>query len=100
MEKLRRIKIGNFDIKDAYSLDEVLSWPAERFEQKLLPMSLAVAELEKLKLSLTQEKQFTCGGDLILSVDNGNYSVFCGERFIGICRIADNKIISRKVFTR
>ncbi len=100
VEKLRRIKSGNFDIKDAYSLDDVLSWPIERLEEKILPMSLAVAELEKLKLSLTQEKQFTCGGDLILSIDNGNYSVFSGERFIGICKIADNKIISRKVFIR
>jgi len=98
VEKLRRIRSGSFDIRDAYPLDEVLSWPKEQLEKNLLPMSLAVAEFSELKLSANQARQFTLGQSLVVPIADGNYRVSAGDKFIGICTINDNKTISRKVF--
>ena len=103
VKQLRRTQSGNFDVENAYSLDEILESSKQQLKEKLLPMSCAVTELHKLILSLLQAGQFRLGQDVFLQsqYDDGVYSVFDEDNeFIGICTIRNNKIISRKVLAR
>ncbi len=100
VKQLRRIESGYFNVKNAYDMNTMLNYDIHQFRQILLPMSEAVKDLPKLKLTELQTRQFSFGQDIVIqeNLSDKTYRVFSeNNEFLGICKIENNKIVSRKV---
>ena len=59
--RLRRNQSGSFSINQAFKLNDVLNFSAEKFHDTLLPMESAVMDFPAVNLSKEQAEHFACG---------------------------------------
>lgn len=109
MSFLMRTKVGNFDIKEAYTLDELEKLKEkDMLETTLLPLDTALLQYESIEFSESNSKSLKNG--LKLRVDNtdNKYAldqlvrVYSDSEFIGvgtfICREDETYLKMKKVF--
>jgi len=61
VEELRRLTVGQFSLENAYPLDDVLTWPKEKFLEIIRPMEESVMELPAVDMTIEQRDRFVCG---------------------------------------
>ena len=81
MSNLKRIQVGNFNIKDAISLEELETQPEKHLIQ--------LENNQKLKLFLN-------GVRLTYSLEEGIYRIYNQEKFIGT-GVIQNNLLKRDI---
>lgn len=109
MSFLMRTKVGNFDIKEAYTLDELEKLKEkDMLETTLLPLDAALLQYESIEFSDSNSKSLKNG--LKLRIDNSDHKytldqlvrVYSESEFIGVgtfvCREDETYLKMKKVF--
>lgn len=102
VHELRRTRVGEFDVKDAVSFDDLENLKKEQIEKYLMPIDHALVDLKKVVLDKRHLKHAINGmaikKDFSKSLENQNLRVYVEDNFIGIGRYIDGAIKLKKVF--
>lgn len=102
VEELRRLRVGDFDIKDAISYEDLENLDKSLLLKKIIPIDYALDSMEKFVLDKSYLKQAINGmtmkvGNKKISEDK-NLRVYVGDIFIGIGYIRGNYLKLKRVF--
>lgn len=85
VNELKRVRVGDFDIKDAINSEEILEIPKEDLIKKLYPVDTALTDFEKIILDKKYLDALVNGQILEVGVDfEKTVRVYAGEDFIGL----------------
>ena len=100
VHELRRTRVGEFDVKDAVSFDDLENLKKEQIEKYLMPIDHALVDLKKVVLDKRHLKHAINGmaikKDFSKSLENQNLRVYVEDNFIGIGRYIDRKSVGRE----
>lgn len=103
VKELRRLKVGEFDVKDAIKIDDFEKMDTDQIIKKLIPIDKALGQYEKIILDKSYYKQATNG--MTMKVDfeknaEGYLRVYVKDLFIGLGEYKnENKTLKiKKVF--
>jgi len=92
---LNRIKTGDFNLEDAYTLDEVREMTARDDFSFVIPMSQAIAFIPKITVDKSQMTRISHGNDISSQCDLADNSLVRVEdetgRLLAMGRIRENK---------
>ena len=98
MASLRRTYAGKFSLKDAYTMEQLVSCEAD-LESFMLPLESLFADRKRVMLSPNQEKIIRNGGEFTCSHPEGEYTAFSeGGEFLALCRVSEGKMRVIKSF--
>ena len=87
VNELKRVRVGDFDIKDAINSEDILEIPKEALIKKLYPVDTALKDFEKITLDKKYLDSLVNGQIVEVGVDFGKIvRVYAGEDFIGLGR--------------
>ena len=89
MKNLIRIKVGEFNIEDSISIEELKDNP-KIIEEKIIPIETIFKDKNKIILNERKIQHFLNGVKLSNSNPDGIYRVYQEEKFIGIGIIEKN----------
>ena len=89
MSGLQRIRVDRFDIKDAVTLEELENLK-ENIENRLIKMEELFSNLNKIELGKRKTELFLNGVMLTFSKQDGLYSIYCENRYLGTGTIKNN----------
>ena len=103
VKELRRLKVGDFDVKDAIKIDDFEKMDTDQIIKKLIPIDKALGQYEKIILDKSYYKQATNGMTMKVDVDKnveGYLRVYVKDLFIGLGEYKnENKTLKiKKVF--
>ena len=103
VKELRRLKVGDFDVKDAIKIDDFEKMEAEEIINHLIPIDKALGQYEKIILDKSYYKQATNGMTMKVDFDKnveGYLRVYVKDLFIGLGEYKnENKTLKiKKVF--
>ena len=103
VKELRRLKVGDFDVKDAIKIDDFEKMDTDQIIKKLIPIDKALGQYEKIILDKSYYKQATNGMTIKVDVDKnveGYLRVYVKDLFIGLGEYKnENKTLKiKKVF--
>lgn len=85
VNELKRVRVGDFDIKDAINSEDILEIPKEDLIKKLYPVDTALTGFEKIILDKKYLDALVNGQILEVGVDfEKTVRVYAGEDFIGL----------------
>lgn len=85
VNELKRVRVGDFDIKDAINSEDILEIPKEDLIKKLYPVDTALTDFEKIILDKKYLDALVNGQILEVGVDfEKTVRVYAGEDFIGL----------------
>lgn len=102
MTALRRTQNGDYDIKNAYTLEEIYAAKEKGELQKLLlSVDTVFADLPKVQVTPAQEKRLHNGAGFSLDMPNGEYRVYGeqNQKFLGVAAVQDGACRVKKLFT-
>ena len=100
MSLLRRIRAGEFDVVNAYSIDDVQRARDEgRLEKLLLPVDTLFADAGKVYIGGENERKLRCGNVISCTEPDGKYRVYSqsGE-FLALCSAEKGRLKTIKSF--
>lgn len=95
MKNLIRIKVGEFNIEDSISIEELKDNP-KIIEEKIIPIETIFKDKNKIILNERKIQHFLNGVKLSNSNPDGIYRVYQEEKFIGI-GIIEKKLLKRDI---
>lgn len=95
MQKLRRIKVGKFDIENAITVNEIKQ-NESILEKNLIGLEKLFEGIEKIELNDRQLELFLNGVMLTKEKEDGIYLVYNNDKFIGL-GIIKSKLLKRDV---
>lgn len=103
VKELRRLKVGDFDVKDAIKIDDFEKMDTDQIIKKLIPIDKALGQYEKIILDKSYYKQATNGMTMKVDFDKnveGYLRVYVKDLFIGLGEYKnENKTLKiKKVF--
>lgn len=103
VKELRRLKVGDFDVKDAIKIDDFEKMEVEEIINHLIPIDKALGQYEKIILDESYYKQATNGMTMKVDFDKdveGYLKVYVKDLFIGLGEYKnENKTLKiKKVF--
>lgn len=103
VKELRRLKVGDFDVKDAIKIDDFEKMDTDQIIKKLIPIDKALGQYEKIILDKSYYKQATNGMTMKVDFDKnveGYLRVYVEDFFIGLGEYKnENKTLKiKKVF--
>lgn len=85
VNELKRVRVGDFDIKDAINSEDILEIPKEDLIKKLYPVDTALTDFEKISIDKKYLDALVNGQILEVGVDfEKTVRVYAGEDFIGL----------------
>lgn len=87
VKELRRLKVGDFDVKDAIKIDDFEKMDTDQIIKKLIPIDKALGQYEKIILDKSYYKQATNGMTMKVDFDKnveGYLRVYVKDLFIGL----------------
>lgn len=87
MSYLNRIKVGEFSIEDAITINEVQEMDLNK---KVITIESFFENKDKIEISNRDLKLFLNGVNLARMEDEGVYRIYCEDKFIGIGIIKEN----------
>lgn len=91
MKELKRIQVGEFNIKDAFCMEDIKT--AEDIERKVISIETLFEDKEKIILEERKIQLLLNGVKLSISKEDGIYRVYNKEnKFIGIATVKDQKL--------
>lgn len=91
MKELRRIKVGEFDIKDTVSIEEIKN-NENLLQEKLISIEEFFKNKSKIELTDKELELFLNGVKLNKNYENDIYRVYNKNKFIGLGIIENNKL--------
>lgn len=91
MKELRRIKVGEFDIKDSIDIEEIKN-NENLLEEKIITIEKFFENKEKIELNDKELQLFLNGVMLTKQNVEGIYRIYNNDKFIGLGIISDNKL--------
>ena len=103
VKELRRLKVGNFDVKDAIKIEDFEKKDVDELIKKLIPIDDALNQYEKIILDKSYYKQATNGMTMKVDLEknfDGLIRVYVEDLFIGLGEYKNkNKTLKlKKVF--
>lgn len=103
VKELRRLKVGNFDVKDAIKIEDFEKKDVDKLLKKLIPIDDALNQYEKIILDKSYYKQATNGMTMKVDLEknfDGLIRVYVEDLFIGLGEYKNkNKTLKlKKVF--
>ena len=103
VKELRRLRVGDFDVKDAIKIDDFEKMDTDQIIKKLIPIDKALGQYEKIILDKSYYKQATNGMTMKVDFDKnieGYLRVYVKDLFIGLGKYKnENKTLKlKKVF--
>ena len=102
MTALRRTQNGDYNIKNAYTLEEIYAAKEKGELQKLLlSVDTVFADLPKITATPAQEKRLHNGAGFTLCAPDGEYRVYReqNEEFLGVAAVQNGECRVKKLFT-
>ena len=91
MIELNRIQVGNFNIEDSITLEQIENDP-KKIEKHLITIEEIFKDKEIINLDNKKLQLFLNGVQLTMNKEEGIYKIFNDNKFIGIGCIKDNKL--------
>lgn len=85
MQCILRTRCGIFDIKDAFTLEEIKQNKFSLISPEVL------FDCNKISLSKEELDKLQSGVNITLNARDGEYKAYLGEQFVGIIKIQDNR---------
>lgn len=103
VKELRRLKVGDFDVKDSIKIDDFEKMDTDQIIKKLIPIDKALGQYEKIILDKSYFKQATNGMTMKVDFDKNverYLRVYVKDLFIGLGKYNyENKTLKiKKVF--
>lgn len=88
VNKLERVKVGDFDIKDAIKSEDILSMPKEDLIAELFPIDSALMNFDEIRLDKKYLLNLINGQAIKLGQKSeGNFRVYAGDDFLGLGKV-------------
>ena len=91
MKELNRIQVGEFNIKNAYTLNEIKN-NNEQIEEMLISIEELFKNKEKIELENKQLQLFLNGINLKTEKEDGVYKIYNNSNFVGLGIINANRL--------
>ncbi|NVF10958.1 tRNA pseudouridine(55) synthase TruB [Anaerococcus sp. AGMB00486] len=100
VHELRRIKVGDFHIKDSIKSENLENIPMVKIKEKIIPIDKALLNMDKIILDKSNLKKSINGMTIKLANKNDieNIRVYVEDEFIGIGKISNNALKLKRVF--
>ena len=100
MSALRRIGAGEFDVKNAYGLDDVQHARDNGcVDELMLPVDSLFAGTDKITIGGTLEKKLRCGNVIPCAAQDGKYCVYSEDgEFLALCQAENGSLKTIKSF--
>ena len=86
MKELKRLQVGEFKIEDSLTIDEI----KENIQKKFITIEEYFKKYPKINLDLRKLQLFLNGVQLNYNLENGVYTIYNNEKFIGTGTIKNN----------
>lgn len=86
MKELKRLQVGEFKIEDSLTIDEI----KENIQKKFITIEEYFKKYPKINLDLRKLQLFLNGVQLDYNLENGIYTIYNNEKFIGTGTIKNN----------
>lgn len=86
MKELKRLQVGEFKIEDSLTIDEI----KENIQKKFITIEEYFKKYPKINLDLRKLQLFLNGVQLNYNLENGIYTIYNNEKFIGTGTIKNN----------
>lgn len=98
MLELKRIQVGNFNIKDAITIEQLENNidNKEFIEENFIQFEEIFKNKEKIELDDRKLRLFLNGVQLTIGKEDGTYKIYNNNKFIGI-GIVENKLLKRDI---
>ena len=88
VNKLERVKVGDFDIKDAIKSEDILSMPKEDLIAELFPIDSALMNFDEIRLDKKCLLNLINGQAIKLGQKaEGTFRVYAGDDFLGLGKV-------------
>jgi len=91
MKELRRIEVGNFNIKDTIKIEDIKN-NENLLEENVISIEEFFKDREKIELTDKELELFLNGVKLNNKCSNGIYKIYSNNFFIGLGTIEKNKL--------
>ena len=91
MKELRRIKVGEFDIKDSINIEEVKN-NENLLDEKIVTIEKFFENKDRIELNDKELQLFLNGVMLTKQNEEGLYRIYSNDKFIGLGIITNNKL--------
>ena len=92
MKELKRTQVGEFEIQNAIEIEKLES----DFSKKFITIEKYFEKCDKINLNSKKLQLFLNGVQLTHELEDGIYTIYCNEKFIGIGNIKD-KLLKRDI---
>ena len=86
MKELKRLQVGEFKIEDSLTIDEI----EKNIQKKFITIEEYFKKYPKINLDLRKLQLFLNGVQLNYNLENGIYTIYNNEKFIGTGTIKNN----------
>ena len=91
MKELRRISVGEFDIKDSIKIEDIKN-NEKLLEEKIISIEKFFYDKEKIELNDKELQLFLNGVMIIKQNIDGIYRIYNNDKFIGLGIISNNRL--------
>lgn len=95
MSALNRVQVGNFNIKDSVSIEDIEK-NNKIINEKIITVEELFKNKDKIILNKKRLEHFLNGVKLTVNDENGIYRIYCEDNFIGIGEVKDN-LLKREI---
>lgn len=93
MTSLIRTKVGPFSVENAIKIDDLESMTKEEIEEKLYPTDFALRNIPKYNVPKSFFERLINGVKFYDNrINDGKYSIYCLDEFIGIGEFVDGRL--------
>lgn len=93
MTSLIRTKVGPFSVENAIKIDDLESMTKEEIEEKLYPTDFALRNIPKYNVPKSFFERLINGVKFYDNrMNDGKYSIYCRDEFIGIGEFVDGRL--------
>lgn len=93
MTSLIRTKVGPFSVENAIKIDDLESMTKEEIEEKLYPTDFALRNIPKYNVPKSFFERLINGVKFYdKRMNDGKYSIYCRDEFIGIGEFVDGRL--------
>lgn len=93
MTSLIRTKVGPFSVENAIKIDDLESMTKEEIEEKLYPTDFALRNIPKYNVPKSFFERLINGVKFYdKRLNDGKYSIYCRDEFIGIGEFVDGRL--------
>ena len=91
MKELKRVQVGEFNIKNSYTIEEIINNKGQ-LENRLILIEEIFNNKKSIELNNKQLQQFLNGVKIIINKNDDVYKIYNNHHFIGLGRIEEKRL--------